>query len=190
MTDDTALPSPADTLPAEKTITLRKPATIGGVEYPKLSLREPTAEEMETWEKLDGVTADIRAVATVSAVPESAIRRIGVRDLLEASRYLVAFTNEPVELPDPVPDTMELVLKKPVRHADETYDTLALREPSAAETAEWDKLEGVEADCTVIAAVTGVPKAAVRQLGARDLSTAATYLAHFLAPAPTAGAAS
>ena len=86
MTDITA-DAPLEQL----TITLRKPVTLGTVSYTTLHLREPTAAEWEQWDKLSGVAADTVAVATVSGVPLPAVRMIGTRDLIRASRFLAGF---------------------------------------------------------------------------------------------------
>lgn len=77
--------------PDERLITLRKPVKIGDITYDTLQLREPTAAEWEQWDGLEGVKADVKAVAVVSGVPEPAIRQIGSRDLLEAARFIAGF---------------------------------------------------------------------------------------------------
>lgn len=79
------------TLPDELIVTLRKPVKIGDVEYAQLVLREPTASEWEQWDGLEGVKADVKAVATVSGVPEIAVKQIGSRDLLTAARFIAGF---------------------------------------------------------------------------------------------------
>ena len=79
-----------DNLPDELIVTLRKPVTLGDT-YTELRLREPTAAEWMQWDKLTGIDADIKAVATVSGVPEAAVRMIGARDLVQAARYLARF---------------------------------------------------------------------------------------------------
>jgi hypothetical protein len=81
----------AAAIPEELIITLRKPVTLGSETYSQLILREPTASEWMQFDKLTGVEADILAVATVSGVPMPAIRMIGARDLIIASRYLANF---------------------------------------------------------------------------------------------------
>lgn len=83
----------ADELPDALTVTLRKPVELGGIVYAKLDLREPTADEWTRWDQKSGIDADIIAVSTVSGVPEPAVRMIGARDLLAASRYIARFLN-------------------------------------------------------------------------------------------------
>ena len=78
-------------LPDELVIVLRKPVTLGTEAYHELKLREPTAAEWTQWDKLDGVDADVKAVATVSGLPHAAVAMIGTRDLITASKYIAAF---------------------------------------------------------------------------------------------------
>lgn len=87
MTDQPAEPTG---IPDALTIILRKPVTLGDT-YTKLELREPTADEWARWDKLSGIDADIMSVSIVSGVPEPAVRMIGARDLITASRYLARF---------------------------------------------------------------------------------------------------
>lgn len=83
---------PADTaIPDEMIITLRKPVALGGETYTALSLREPTGAEWLLWDNLTGVEANIKAISTVSAVPEPVVRQIGVRDLQQATAFLNHF---------------------------------------------------------------------------------------------------
>jgi hypothetical protein len=81
----------ADDLPEEKTITLRKPVTLGSETWSSLTLREPTAAEWMQFDKLSGIEADIKAISLISGVPEPAVRQIGARDIIEASKYLAGF---------------------------------------------------------------------------------------------------
>lgn len=78
-------------IPDELVITLRKPVTLGSLTYTELRLREPTAAEMIETDKLTGTEADVRAVALASGVPEPAVKLIGARDLIQASRYIGRF---------------------------------------------------------------------------------------------------
>lgn len=73
------------------TITLRKPVKLGEVEFKELRLREPTGAEWMQFDKLDGVEADLKAIAIVSGVPEPAVNMIGTRDIIRASRFLAGF---------------------------------------------------------------------------------------------------
>lgn len=185
MEEPAPAPAPADD---ELTITLRKPATLATESWPKLVLREPTAAQMIQWDRLSGAEANIMAVSVVSGVPRTAIEQIGVRDLLAAARFIGSFALIPAPPEtDSVPDELVVPLRKAVTIGETRVDQLQLREPRAIDLIEWDKADGVEADCQIIAAVSGAPLNAVKQIGARDLVTAAAYLANFLEPGQSAG---
>ena len=72
-------------------LPLRKPITFASITYTELNLKEPTAQQWTCWDKLDGVEADIMAVATIAAVPKQVVEQLGSRDLLIAARYIVRF---------------------------------------------------------------------------------------------------
>ena len=82
----------------QKTITLRKPVTLGtgdgAITYPKLELREPTAGELEKAARADTpVGVMINLISLITAVPRAAVEKISRRDLEEATAYLSGFTN-------------------------------------------------------------------------------------------------
>jgi len=80
-------------MPDEKTITLRKPVTLGGVTYEKLDLREPTAGELAKATKAGGnVDVAIALISLIAKVPRGAIEGLSQRDLQEASDFLGGFT--------------------------------------------------------------------------------------------------
>lgn len=82
-------------------------------------------------------------------------------------------------LAEEIPELLVITLRKPITLG-ETYAELRLREPTAAEWTQWDKLSGVEADIKSVSLVSGVPEPVIRQIGTRDLLTASRYLARFL----------
>ena len=84
------------------------------------------------------------------------------------------------ETADTLPDELELPLRKPVEHAGMTYTHLKLKEPTAAQWAEWDGKKGVDADITAISVVGGIPSQAVAKIGARDIIIASRFIARFL----------
>lgn len=86
-----------------------------------------------------------------------------------------------------LPDTLRIELRKPLSLGDLTWTYLDLREPTAAEWEQFDKVGGVTADITAIAIISGVPRPAVAMLGARDLRAAGKYIAAFLFDAPPTG---
>ncbi len=72
------------------TVPLRQPVSLGET-HTVLELREPTAAEWSQWSHLRGVDSDIKAVSVISGVPEAAVRMIGSRDLIKASRFIALF---------------------------------------------------------------------------------------------------
>ena len=173
--------TPTSAEPDTLTINLRQPVTFATIEHKAFTVREPTAAQMMEWDKLDGAGADIKAVAIVSGLPEKAVEQIGVRDLLRASRFINDFAIVAVDADEPAPEKV-VTLRRPVTLGETTYRELRLREPKAIELIDWDQAKGVAADIAIVSAVSGVPEAAVRMIGARDLMEAGAYLAHFIAP--------
>jgi hypothetical protein len=84
------------------------------------------------------------------------------------------------QVDDDIPDELTITLRKPVELAGITYAELKLREPTAAEWQQWDKLAGVAADIKAVSIVSGVPEPVVAKIGARDLTRAARYILRFL----------
>ena len=82
---------PAVDLNEELVITLSRP--LDGPDGPisKITIREPTAGEILSWDNLTGVEADIKAVSVVAGVPESAVRKLPARDFYRAARRIGAF---------------------------------------------------------------------------------------------------
>lgn len=81
----------------EKTITLRKPITLGSgdgaITYTELTLREPTAGELEKASRADtGIGTMINLVSAIAKIPRSAAEQLSQRDLGEVSAYLGGFT--------------------------------------------------------------------------------------------------
>lgn len=81
----------------EKTITLRKPLTIGtgdgAITYAELALREPTAGELEKASRADtGVGTMINLVSAIAKIPRSAAEQLSQRDIGEVSDFLSGFT--------------------------------------------------------------------------------------------------
>jgi hypothetical protein len=77
---------------AELTIMLRKPVELGPVTYSELQLREPTADEWVQCAKVtNGAESDRKLVSLVSGMPEAAVGKVGMRDFLQATRYLERF---------------------------------------------------------------------------------------------------
>ena len=71
-------------------------------------------------------------------------------------------------------------LRAPIDLGGATYSELKLREPTAAEWTQWDKLTGIDADIKAVSIVSGVPEGIIRQIGTRDLMKAASFITLFL----------
>ncbi|WP_294292075.1 phage tail assembly protein [uncultured Sphingomonas sp.] len=175
-------PLSGEALPDTMTLTLRKPITFAGQPVTALELREPTAGQMKQWASLSGMAANIAAVSTVAGLPESVIGEIVSRDLFAAATFINSFGLIGAEAFDEPPSELTINLIHPIEHADQRYAQMSLREPTAGQLIEWDRVDGIEADLTIISAVSGVPLIALDKLRARDLVRAGSYLANFLAP--------
>jgi len=75
---------------------------------------------------------------------------------------------------------MTVPLRSPVQLGELTYTEIKLREPTAAEWKQWDKLTGIEADTKAISVVAGVPEQVIDKIGARALMKASRFLLLFL----------
>jgi hypothetical protein len=89
----------------------------------------------------------------------------------------------------PHPDTLDLVLKKPLKVGDQTITAIHLEEPTAAQI---EKANGAGANditqaIVLISEVSGQPPPVIRLMGQRDLVEASTFLAGFFPAAPTGG---
>lgn len=87
---------------------------------------------------------------------------------------------EPEKVLDALPETLTIPLREPLKLGEQSYAVLELREPTAAEMMQWDKLSGVEADARAISLVSGWPEPVVKQLRARDFIRASKFVASFL----------
>ena len=89
---------PAEDLPDEFAITLRKPIAFGkdGSETTYvIPLREPTIDEIDTFTKNIKKHGEIGAlkylIAAISEVPFVIVAKMGARDMTIAQEYLLAF---------------------------------------------------------------------------------------------------
>ena len=86
------------------------------------------------------------------------------------------------------PDELVIELKKPVKNkAGDEITEIKLREPTAAEWREWDKLAGVEADIKALSKVSGQPTSVIEQMAASQLVQGAQYIGGFMQSAPETG---
>jgi len=79
-----------------KTITLRKPITVGEQTVTEITFREPTAEEIgRAQDKATNNTfATINLVAIVGGVSRAVAGKLSQRDFMEAANYLALFTED------------------------------------------------------------------------------------------------
>lgn len=81
----------------EKTITLRKPITLGKgdaeITYSELKLREPTMGELRKAAKAgDSLDMLHSLIQQVASIPAGVVDRIGQRDMEEAGRFFAQFS--------------------------------------------------------------------------------------------------
>lgn len=94
----TTTQAPADALPAQKTILLRSPVTLGDIVYDKIELCEPCAKDIEYARAVandasgNGVTFNVALISAVGAIPMGAARMLKQRDYQDCVMYLGAFT--------------------------------------------------------------------------------------------------
>lgn len=81
-------------IPDELIIALRKPITLGEVVYDKLSLREPTAGELEkaSTAATSNLGAIMNLISAVAKVPRRVVESLGQRDFKEVSDFLDSFS--------------------------------------------------------------------------------------------------
>lgn len=84
---------------------------------------------------------------------------------------------DPVENLD---EDLVITLPRPIDGAAGPVAQLVIREPTAAEILQWDKLSGAEADIKAISVVSGVPPSVVEKLPARAFYRAARRIGAFL----------
>lgn len=81
----------------EITITLTKQVTLGkgdnAVVYEEITLREPTAGEMEKAARADtSIGSAITLIGLVAVIPRAAVEKFSKRDLVAANKFLEGFT--------------------------------------------------------------------------------------------------
>lgn len=74
------------------TLKLLVPVQLGEVDYTELTLREPTAGELESAVSANNMTTAIKIIAIVSVVPVAVIRLLAQRDFMAANEYIGRFT--------------------------------------------------------------------------------------------------
>lgn len=85
---DTASPP----LPDTKTINLKEAIELDGTTYTSITLREPTAGQIEEARKAaHSDTVAIRLIALTSGVPEAVVRRMRASNYNEAASFVLGF---------------------------------------------------------------------------------------------------
>ncbi|WP_242183082.1 phage tail assembly protein [Sphingomonas sp. CARO-RG-8B-R24-01] len=80
-----------ENLDEELVIVFKKPIDGPGGPYSQITIREPTADEIELWDKLSGVEADKKAISVVAGIPPAVAGKIPARDFYRAARRIGAF---------------------------------------------------------------------------------------------------
>jgi hypothetical protein len=84
---------------------------------------------------------------------------------------------------DDTEDRISIALAKPILFPaganGVSYETVDLREPTAAEWEQWDALTGVAANIKAIHVISGLPEGAVKQMGVRDFNRAVAFINRF-----------
>lgn len=75
-----------------KTMTLRETIDVDGQTYTTITLREPTAGQIEEAKKSgQSETVAIRLIALSAGVPESVVRKMKARDYAAAANFVTSF---------------------------------------------------------------------------------------------------
>lgn len=77
-------------------------------------------------------------------------------------------------------DELVINLRRAVNVGDLSYSELRLREPTGDEVVQVEALTGTAADIMAISLISGVPRSAVAQIGARDIIQGAEYIGAFM----------
>lgn len=81
-----------------------------------------------------------------------------------------------------------VTLKKPIEFNGQHYYTLTLQEPTLDQFDQASKQKSnFDAVAVLLAAISGVPTAAIRKLGARDLQECSKFLDAFTLDSPATG---
>jgi hypothetical protein len=172
-----------------KTITFRKPITVGAGEgaktYESVTLREPLAGDYETAEKNAGKYGFLVAlIALISGVPIDAVDQMFGSQLDEAEDYFAAFADGVSDPDKRSDDEMTLSLRQPVKLTDDDTSlnaaSLDLCEPTNQQRRKARSAGGpFSASIALISDVAKVPKKTVRAMCARDFLTAVGYFNGF-----------
>jgi hypothetical protein len=172
-----------------KTITLRKPITVGkdesAVTYTEVVLREPTAGEYEDAEKVAPTYGlAVALIAGVSGVPIDVCDLMFTSQIDEAEDFIGSF-GASVAMPTTAsPDEIKIELYEPVKITEEdtplNIASLSLSEPTNNQKRKAGVSGGSFAtSISMISLNAGVPRGSVRRLCSRDFLRAVGYFNGF-----------
>ena len=80
----------------QKTIVFKNPIVVDAGTFEQITLREPTAGELERATKgnREGVTVTIDLIAMVAGVPRLVAEKLPARKFSEAARFIEGFTED------------------------------------------------------------------------------------------------
>lgn len=172
-----------------KTITLRKPITVGKGDgqktYETVTLREPTAGEYETAEKA-AITygMSVALIAVVSGMPIDAADQMFGSQVDEGDDFLGTFGEGLINPERPSDDEWSHSLIQPIRVTEDdtplNLATLHLSEPTNNQRRKAQQAGGpIAAGIALISLNGNVPKKTVRAMCARDFMAAMGYFNGF-----------
>lgn len=82
---------PAGAFPDELVLPLRKAVEHDGETWTALTLREPSAGELELFNKKDGVDREIEAVSIAASAPRPVIEKALAGDMLRGMKFINSF---------------------------------------------------------------------------------------------------
>jgi hypothetical protein len=168
-----------DTAPTARKIALRKPIHFAGEVYGEVTLREPMPSQVEKVAGMGDVEASMELIFQTSGLIPGAVAAMGARDFKACTAWINECCKKQPAIAEPA-EGLTIPLRKPVTHEAGTIFKLALREPTAGELKEADRLSGIAEIVSLIAIITGEPAEAVGQIGMREYRQAEAYLLGFL----------
>lgn len=141
--------------------------------------------------------SQIGLVARISGVPERAIIELPSTILDRAVVFVTGFEEDARRKPDEEPDTspsFSLIFPDPIEATGRTFSDMTLREPTVRERRVMKAAEArgtpeafLQAEISIVEAVSGWPKAAVLKMPISQFAKAADYLTGFFISGPATG---
>lgn len=143
--------------------------------------------------------SQISLVARVSGLPERAVIELPATILDRAVVFVTGFEEDNRRKPDEPPETPSsytLIFPDPIEATGRTFSEMALREPVVRERRNMKAVEAkgtpealLQAEISLVEAVSGWPKAAVLKMPISKFAKAADYLTGFFISGPATGSA-